>query len=197
VTTTRKEVKTQISKIKTDSVRQWLEAQKNPYIKRVLLIRKFEERIAKDPNDGRAYTNIGAILHCAGNYELALQMFDRGISISPENVHGLMSRASLLATCPEANIRNGNQAVRDSEIAYRLAEDGGLLDGYSYIRRSYLKVLGASYAEVGDLGGALDALSRALDVCKTRKAEREVRSLIDTAKSGQPLLNEKGFIDWF
>lgn len=189
-------VRREISRIKTDGLRRWVEAQEFPYIKTVRAILRFEEAIAENPSDPNAYVDIGIILHWGGNYESALQMYGQAVDLAPNSVHGLLSRASLLATCPDEEYRNGTQAVADSRRAFEYVNETGHLDGWPWVRRSYLEVLAASYAEIGDFEKASDTLKEALAVCKTRMAEREVRSLFETIQRGQPIRKQGGLLSF-
>ena len=175
-------------------MREWLECQKRPSSKNIATVIDYESRIAENPDDVVAYIDMGHFLHVSREYELALQMFDEALSVAPDHVHGLMSRADLLATCPIPSVRDGRQAVADSEAALRLANNKGSLEGLSYMHRIYLMILAAAYAEVGDYSKSRASLSSAINVCKTKRGKRDIQRLIELVDRAEPIRPESGLI---
>ena len=183
-----------IAKIKTPRLKRWAESQEDPYIKTVLSILKFEERIAANPNDADAYVSVGLSLHWTWAYELALEMFRNAVSLNENTMHGRACRASLLATCPDSAYRDGRQALLDSTVALARAEEVGLPSSRSYIYRMYLEVHAAAQAELGRFDQAGETLQTAISVCKNRMAARKVQELIEFVARNEPIRKDSGLI---
>lgn len=87
------------------------------------------------------------------------------------------SLAWLLATCPEASIRDGQLAIHWAEEA---------CEGTAWEEPSYLDTLAAAYAEKGDFTQAVKWSTKAVQICPEAirpELERNLRTL----KSGQPI----------
>ena len=65
--------------------------------------------------------------------------------------------AWILATCEDAEIRDGAQAVRLAERAYQLADQGNYM---------YLDTLAAAYAEAGQFDHAVKTAQRAVKLAR-------------------------------
>ena len=81
------------------------------------------------------------------------------IRVSPENAAALNLAARLLATCPDASIRNGVEAVELARRAVRAAgqQDADLLD-----------TLAAAQAEAGSFSEAVETAERALAIASAQ-----------------------------
>ena len=99
--------------------------------------------------------NINARL---GKYAEALKEFDYLVSLHPRNVtlaRVLSDRAWFRVTCPNASLRNGQQAVKDAKAACSIMiwKDEHMID-----------TLAAAYAETGDFNSAVQYAAQALAV---------------------------------
>jgi len=79
-------------------------------------------------------------------YHDAIEVYESAIQQDATNPRPLMNLARLLATCPEASVRNGKKAVE-------LATRGNALSGQR--QWAYLAIVAASYAETGDFDEAI------------------------------------------
>ena len=138
-----------VRQIRTDELRSWLERQEHPYLKHAMAVLDFERRSAEDPSAAAPYLSIAETLHKNGNYGMASKYFEMGLQRSPNDIYGLMTQASLYATCPDASYRDGRKAVRNAATALQLAEETGTAAGYLWLRRYFLQILAAAYAEAG------------------------------------------------
>ena len=73
-----------------------------------------------DPGFSEAQTRIAASLCQQGNFAGAIARYRRALQIHPDLPDLLNNLAWLLATCPDASLRNGPQAVRHAENACEL-----------------------------------------------------------------------------
>ena len=99
--------------------------------------------------------NINAHL---GKYTEALKEFNSLVALHPRAVtlaRVLSDRAWFYATCPNASLRNGQQAVKDAKAACSIMiwKDEHMID-----------TLAVAYAEVGDFNSAVQYVSQALAV---------------------------------
>ncbi len=90
-----------------------------------------------------------------GRYDWARDDYNIMIETLPRSPVGWNGRAWLLATCPEASIRNGRQAIEDAQRASELSawKDPNILD-----------TLAAAYAEAGDFAKAVEWQNKAVDL---------------------------------
>ena len=68
-----------------------------------------EARIA--PNESLPHGALGMLLFDRGDYKQAVKEFERGIELNPDGYALLSCLAQLYATCPDDNIRNGQEAA--------------------------------------------------------------------------------------
>lgn len=92
-----------------------------------------------------AFVMRGAINDRLGNYRDALADYNGVVKISPHDRWMLDCRASLLATCPDASVRNGQAAVQDAMAACKMD---------NFDRAQFIDTLAAAYAETGDFDSA-------------------------------------------
>ena len=83
----------------------------------------------------------------------AVAHFEKAIEMEPRKVQALKSLAWVLATCPEAALRNGARAVALAERANQLSGGGDPL---------VLGTLSAAYAEAGRFPEAMETAGKAL-----------------------------------
>ncbi len=112
----------------------------------------------------------GGINQELGNYGRALDDYNRLVSISASSLSmtcawALNARAWLLATCPNASLRNGQQAVADAKTACTSRACGsGCID-----------TLAAAYAETGDFDSAIRFEQQAIAGVNKDELNRSVK----------------------
>ena len=116
-------------------------------------IRHWQEAIRLKPDLAEAHYNLGAALAPKGQWAEAMVHYQQALAIRPGAILSLNNLAWLLATCPQAALRNGVKAV---ELA-RAAE--GLSGGND---PNALDTLAAAYAEAGQFPEAVETAGRAL-----------------------------------
>jgi Flp pilus assembly protein TadD len=143
-------------------------------------ILQWEATLKFDPAFAEAHDGLGTALYSQGKTADALVHWGEVIRLQPKNVPALRKMAWALATCPDATLRNGAEALELAQRAERLSDgkDAGIFD-----------TLAAAYAELGRFRDALLAARRALELVeeKDQPAEAEaVRSRIALFQAGRP-----------
>ena len=116
-------------------------------------IAHFQEALAIQPTNAPAHNNLATLLLHKGQVGQAMAHYQAAVELQPDNAAILSSVAWVLATCPEASIRNGARAVE-------LAQHAARLSGRS--NTWILTTLAAAYAETGQFPKALANAREAL-----------------------------------
>lgn len=109
-------------------------------------IGEFSKAILTRPDAFAAYVNRGFSYQLQGDWQPALDDFYRAKQLSPEQYSPWNNIAWILATCPDAGLRDGDQAVRHAERACELTDFKDV---------AVLSTLAAAYAEAGAFGTAI------------------------------------------
>ncbi len=111
------------------------------------------------PNSAQAHFRFGQALQTLHNFAAAKAEYQKVLELDPKHLSAHLSLAWLLATCPEASIRNGAKAVALTQQAEQLAggESPQILD-----------TLAAAYAEAGRYPEAVETAKRALNLTATQ-----------------------------
>ncbi len=116
---------------------------------------EFKTAISIRPHFESAEEGIASAYQALGNPAEALAHWRRAHVIDPSRASAVMGSAWLLATAPDASLRNGSAAVADAENARDLSavDDPGVLD-----------TLAAAYAEDGQFTRAAATAAQALEL---------------------------------
>jgi tetratricopeptide (TPR) repeat protein len=116
----------------------------------------FKSALEIDPDFAEAHQFLGAALYYArGQVTEALAQWREALRVRPDFLPALNEAAHVMATCPEASVRNGPEAVTLAERAVELS--GGH-------EATYLDTLAAAYAESGRFDDATATAKRGLEV---------------------------------
>lgn len=105
------------------------------------------------PEHGDTYVNLGLALLEKGQVADAITQYEKALQVAPASISAQTNLAWLLATCPDASLRNGNKALELARQADQLS--GGV---NPLVRRT----LAAAYAEVGQFAKAAEIAHGAL-----------------------------------
>jgi tetratricopeptide (TPR) repeat protein len=119
----------------------------------------FQRAMAIKPNYVEAHYNLGNAFLQQGQVEEAIAQFQKALVIKPDYVEAQNNMAWVLATCPQASLRNGTKAVGLAERANTLA--GGK-------NPVILATLAAAYAEAGKFPEAIETAQRALQLAEAQ-----------------------------
>jgi tetratricopeptide (TPR) repeat protein len=121
-------------------------------------------------DDAELHSALGDILAARGQFQEAVAHYHTALKIRPDDVSAEKNLAWLLATCPVAAIRNGDEAL---ELAKRANQR---CDGK---RPDVLDTLAAAYAELGWFPEAVATENKALELA----VQEHARSLADALRA--------------
>jgi len=113
----------------------------------------WEKTLQIQPNDADAHTCLGNALLRRGSVKEAVAHYEKAIALAPEDSHSRINIAWVLATAPDASIRDGIKAV---EFAQQAVELSGGKDP------KFLRTLAAAYAESGRFSEAITTTKQAI-----------------------------------
>src|SRR5437870_1571675 len=111
-------------------------------------IEHFRAALLIRPGNPGCHTILAIALDESGHSVEAIQHYQRALEISPQSVSALNNLAWLLATCPDASLRNGARAIQ-------LAQQADQFSGGT--NAVVLRTLAAGYAEAGQFGKAIES----------------------------------------
>jgi protein O-mannosyl-transferase len=147
---------------------------------------EYEKALALHPDYAAAHFNLGEVLEAAGETREALAHYRSALEIRPDFARALDRLARVLATSPDASLRDGVQAVVLAARAEQLSEGRD---------PEFVATLAAAYAEVGRFPEAVATAERALSLAnvrgKARLAER-LRTQVALYQAGAPYREAAG-----
>jgi tetratricopeptide (TPR) repeat protein len=136
--------------------------------------------IELSPASAMPRNHLGGALAVQGRFDEALRQFQQAMQIQPDYVDARKNLAWLRATCPQASLRNGAEAIEHARWADHRC--GGK-------RVDVLGTLAAAYAEAGRFSEALTTARKALDLAARQKSQAwtaALRTQIVLYEAGKP-----------
>jgi len=121
----------------------------------------WEAALAIEPARPDIHARIAAALSQQGDFAGAIARYRRALQIDPDNAEVLNNLAWLLATCPEASLRDGPEAARLARQACELTR---------FRRTIMVGTLAAAYAEAGRFP---EAIATAQQACALAAGEAD------------------------
>ena len=118
-------------------------------------ITEYQKALETDPKFAPAYYNLGAALQRTGRPGEAISLYQKGLQLNPADATIQNQLAWLLATAPEASLRDGGKAM---ELARQANQQTGRENP------NILRTLAAACAEAGRFSEAVEAAQHALRV---------------------------------
>ena len=140
----------------------------------------FQKALQIKPDYVEAHNNLGRALFQKGSVDEAIAHYQKALQIKPDNAEVQNNLALVLATCPQASLRNGNKAVELAQRANQLTGDGN---------PTVLGTLAAAYAEAGRFPEAVETAQRALQLAETQSntaLANAIRSQMELYQAGTP-----------
>jgi Flp pilus assembly protein TadD len=135
-------------------------------------IARYQTALQINPDSAAVRNNLDIALRQKSKVDDVLAQYQKALQINPDSPEVLNNLAWLLATCPDANVRNGVQAVKYAERACELTHHGVT---------PLVGTLAAAYAEAGRYD---DAMATAQKACALAEKSGEQ----DLLKRNQELL---------
>ena len=143
----------------------------------------FDQAIQINPRDAKAYVNRSLAYRAKHDYAKAIADDNQAIQIDPRDMHAYNNLAWDLATCPQAELRDGKKAV---EYATKACE----LSGWKV--PAYMDTLAAACAEAGDFDDAVKWESQFLETPKLRdQTIADAKSRLALYQAHQPYHADK------
>src|SRR4029077_4412961 len=120
-------------------------------------IADWEYTLQMQPGDANAHTGLGNALLQKGALREAISHYQRRLALAPEDPHCRNNRAWVMATSPDASIRDGVKAMQLAEVAVALS--GGR-------EPRFIRTLAAAYAETGRFSEAVAAAQHAATIAR-------------------------------
>jgi tetratricopeptide (TPR) repeat protein len=129
----------------------------------------FRRALTASPNDARILCNLGKALYRQGQAAEAVALWRRAVTLQKgEDVWTINQLAWCLATCPDASIRNGKEAVELAALAVTISHERN---------PAILGTLAAAYAEDGRFADAIETAKKALQRAAKQKDQAPAKSL--------------------
>ncbi len=141
---------------------------------------QYRQALEIEPDFALARTNMGDLLAAQGRFPEALEQYQKAMKSQPKDPMVARKLAWLRATCPEASLRDGPEAI---ELAQRANNRCGGR------RPDVLDTLAAAYAESGWFPEALAAARKALQLAKQQNSPAladALRARIALYEAGKP-----------
>jgi tetratricopeptide (TPR) repeat protein len=136
------------------------------------------EAVRLDPTTASHVRVRARVFFERGEFARALADLDTATRLEPTDAEGQQGRAWILATCPDANIRNGAQAVIPATRACELT---------NWKVAHTLTTLAAAYSETGNFGAAVEWQQKAIDLVGDKCAQKpEYRRLLARYMAKKP-----------
>ena len=128
----------------------------------------YQRAVELKPGSAQAHYSLGLALQDRRKFAAAIGQYRKVLELEPRHALACNNLAWLLATCPEASLRDGHKAIELAQRAERLSgsEHAEVLD-----------TLAAAYAEAGRFGEAAETARRALALGATQNNESLVGAI--------------------
>ena len=143
----------------------------------------FQKALQINPGYAKAHNNLGNAFLQKGNVAEAIAHFQRALQLEPADPWPKNNLAWILATCPEASLRDGKKAVE-------LAWQANALTGGENL--TILHTLAAAFAEAGRFSEAVETAQRALHLAEAQSNARLAGKLqyeLKLFQAGKPFHN--------
>ena len=147
--------------------------------------RLFETAIECDPKLAQARSGLGFVLVTQGHIDEGIAQYREAIQLKPDLYETLNNLAWLLATHPDAQYRNGPEAVQLAERACELTWNEAAFT---------VGTLAAAYAEAGRFRDAIATAERARDLAQATGQSLLVErntALLEVYRAGRPYRDEQ------
>ena len=136
----------------------------------------FQDAIRLTPNSSAAHAGLGQAMLMSSRPQEAVEHLSTSLRFDPDDIPTMNSLAWLLATCQNADLRDGQRAIELAEIAARKT---------NHERASLLDTLAAAYAETGDFAKAVRWQKRAIELAPENQ-RNALRQRLESYQADKP-----------
>jgi tetratricopeptide (TPR) repeat protein len=140
-----------------------------------------QERVLQlGPDRFNAHYNYAATLAKRGKIQQAISQYHEALALRPDSVQALNNLALILATDPDATLRNGPEAVTWAEEALRITKSKDMIS---------LNTASEAYAEAGRFREAVSKAEQALKLAQAAGQNQfadSIRKRIELYRRGMP-----------
>ncbi|MEW6305432.1 MAG: tetratricopeptide repeat protein [Verrucomicrobiota bacterium] len=140
---------------------------------------QFEAAVRAEPNYALARLNLAKTFLAVGNFKDAVRELRETLRLQPDSTSAALMLARILATHPDATLRNGAEAVRLVEaVRAKGSPSASLLD-----------TLATAYAEAGRFAEAVSTAREALTLARAQGQTRlaaDIEKRLKLFEAGQP-----------
>ena len=140
-------------------------------------LQEFREALRLDASNAEAHYNVGSMLRSQGELAEAADRFREALRLKPDFIAAAASLAWVLATAPDARLRDADEAVR---LAERAADLAGRRDA------SALDVLAAAHASAGSFDRAIALCEQALTMQPDAALAAAIRARLALYREHRP-----------
>ena len=130
-----------------------------------------------DPNYVEAYNNLGVALASQSKFKAAARCYAEALRLNPSYADAYNNLALIMATCPEAQYRDGGKAVEMASRACKLTK---------WKSSEFLNTLAAAYAEAGDYDVAVTWQMKAIGFLRDERRLEDYRCRLSLYQTKKP-----------
>ena len=135
-----------------------------------------EEALWLQPDDAKTHNHLGSTLAGLGRFQEAVAHYKQALRLKPDYLEAGNNYAWLLATCPDAQVRDGQQALELADHVSKVTRYG---------TATVLDTLAAAHAEVGNFEEAVRWQEKAVQLAPEPQQDI-LRRRLELYRSGQP-----------
>jgi tetratricopeptide (TPR) repeat protein len=143
----------------------------------------FDEAIRQDPEDTISRDKRRDVWNLIGRFDKSLEDLQELVRKHPDDKWAHYDLAMLLASCPDAALRDGRKAVEHARKACELSE---------WKDAMIVGALAAAEAETGDFKEAVNFQKKSLGLLKTDEQKAEYRRRLAQYERGEPYREAPG-----
>lgn len=142
------------------------------------LIEDYGRRLAEDPNDADAQSELAEVYFHQGKPDRAIEHWRQAVRLQPKAYAIMNNLAWVLATVEDAELRDADEAVRLAEAACELSK---------YEEPSLLDTLGVAYAAAGRFGEAVVAAEKGIRLAEASQGKlvKDIQGRLELYRAGK------------